>query len=57
MAVNPAAIIIDDGSLSTGGFLFKNGKNIFVPFKDSEGNRSILVQSMATFELDGKAGG
>jgi len=101
LAVNPAAIIIDDGSLSTGGFLFKNGKNIPlktirivdqqfredgvlpisselelidslgdkhalkanvgpiipVPFKDSEGNRSILVQSMGTFELDGEVGG
>jgi len=101
LAINPAAIIINDGSLSTGGFLFKNGKNIPlktirivdqqfredgvlpisselelidslgdkhtlkanvgpiipVPFKDNEGNRSILVQSMGTFELDGKAGG
>ena len=101
LAINPAAIIIDDGRLSTGGFLFKNGNNIPlktinivdqqfredgilpisselelvdslgdkhvlkanvgpiipVPFIDSEGNRSILVQSMGTFELDGKKGG
>ncbi|MFX0187466.1 MAG: hypothetical protein ACFE8A_06995 [Candidatus Hodarchaeota archaeon] len=28
LAINPAAIVGDDGSLSTGGFLFKNGKNI-----------------------------
>jgi hypothetical protein len=28
LAINPAAIIADDGRLSTGGFLFKNGKNI-----------------------------
>ena len=28
LAINPAAIITDDGRLSTGGFLFKNGKNI-----------------------------
>ncbi len=28
LAVNPAAIITDDGRLSTGGFLFRNGENI-----------------------------
>jgi len=28
LAINPAAIIANDGKLSTGGFLFKNGKNI-----------------------------
>ncbi|MFX0185113.1 MAG: hypothetical protein ACFE95_18675 [Candidatus Hodarchaeota archaeon] len=28
LAVNPAAIIADDGRLSTGGFLFKDGRNI-----------------------------
>jgi len=28
LAINPAAIITDDGRLSTGGFLFKDGKNI-----------------------------
>ena len=28
LAINPAAIISDDGRLSTGGFLFKDGKNI-----------------------------
>jgi hypothetical protein len=28
LAINPAAIIADDGRLSTGGFLFKDGKNI-----------------------------
>jgi hypothetical protein len=28
LAINPAAIITDDGRLSTGGFLFKAGKNI-----------------------------
>ncbi|MFO7794836.1 MAG: DUF7065 domain-containing protein [Promethearchaeati archaeon] len=28
LAVNPAAIIGEDGKLSTGGFLFRNGKNI-----------------------------
>ncbi|TFG08812.1 MAG: hypothetical protein EU539_01290 [Promethearchaeota archaeon] len=28
LAINPAAIIGDDGRLSTGGFLFKDGRNI-----------------------------
>jgi hypothetical protein len=28
LAINPAAIISDDGRMSTGGFLFKNGENI-----------------------------
>ncbi len=28
LAINPAAIVVDDGRLSTGGFLFKDGKNI-----------------------------
>jgi len=28
LAINPAAIIMEDGRLSTGGFLFKDGKNI-----------------------------
>lgn len=28
LAVNPAAIITDDGRISTGGFLYRNGKNI-----------------------------
>lgn len=28
LAVNPAAIIADDGRISTGGFLFKDGRNI-----------------------------
>lgn len=28
LAVNPAAIILEDGRLSTGGFLFKDGENI-----------------------------
>jgi len=28
LAINPAAIIANDGRLSTGGFLFKDGKNI-----------------------------
>jgi len=32
LAVNPAAIITDDGRLSTGGFLFRNGENI--PLKE-----------------------
>ena len=101
LAINPAAITTDDGRMSTGGFLFKDGKNIPlrtinivdqqyredsvfpisselkivdklgnkhslkarvgsiipVPFIDSEGNRSILVQSMGKFELNGRKGG
>jgi len=101
LAINPAAIITNDGRVSTGGFLFKDGKNIplkslrvinqtfqddnvfpisselelidaqndrhilkakvgpIIPvnFQDSEGNRSILVQSFGTFELDGIKGG
>jgi len=96
LAINPAAIVSEDGLLSTGGFLFKNGKNIPlktikiidqkfredkvlpvsseleiidfegekhllkakvgkiipVPFEDKEGNKSILVQSFGSFELD-----
>ncbi len=28
LAINPAVIVTDDGRVSTGGFLFKNGKNI-----------------------------
>jgi hypothetical protein len=28
LAINPAAIIAEDGRLSTGGFIFKDGKNI-----------------------------
>ncbi len=28
LAINPAVIVTDDGRLSTGGFLFKDGKNI-----------------------------
>jgi hypothetical protein len=28
LAINPAAVIAEDGRLSTGGFLFKEGKNI-----------------------------
>ncbi|WXG44427.1 MAG: hypothetical protein WED04_10395 [Promethearchaeati archaeon SRVP18_Atabeyarchaeia-1] len=28
LAINPAAIVADDGRMSTGGFLFKDGKNI-----------------------------
>ena len=28
LAINPAAIVMDDGKMSSGGFLFKNGKNI-----------------------------
>ncbi|MBD3211636.1 MAG: hypothetical protein GF311_03430 [Candidatus Lokiarchaeota archaeon] len=44
LAVNPAAIIGKDGKLSTGGFLFKDGKNI--PLKSIE----VLNQ---TFRDDG----
>jgi len=28
LAINPAAIITEDGRIATGGFMFKNGKNI-----------------------------
>jgi len=101
LAVNPAAIISDDGKLSTGGFIFKNGKNlplktikildqqfrkdnimpisselelidfndekyilkaqtgpiIPVPFKTKEGEQSILIQSMGSFQLNDISGG
>ena len=101
LSINPAAIIADDGRLSTGGFLFKDGQNIPlktirvvdqqfrddgvlpisseleiidftgakhilkakvgpiipVPFEDNEGNKSILVQSLGSFELDDIKGG
>jgi len=33
------------------------GSIIPIPFIDSEGNQSILVQSMGKFELDGLSGG
>ena len=101
LAINPAAIVTDDGRVSVGGFLFRDGKNIPlrtiqiikqefdkqgvypisselqiidnlgeehnlkaevgpivpVPFKDKEGNQSILIQSFGKFELDGIKGG
>jgi hypothetical protein len=101
LAINPAAIIADDGRISTGGFLFENGKNIPlktikildrkfredgvfpissdldivdfsgkrhslkahvgpiipVPFRDEQGNQSILIQSFGDFQLDGITGG
>lgn len=101
LAINPAAIISNDGRLSTGGFLYKNGKNIPlksivvkeqkfrkdgvfpisseleivdlsgdkhtlkaqvgnivpIPFEDGEGNKSILIQSFGSFELDGISDG
>ncbi|MHA1669073.1 MAG: DUF7065 domain-containing protein [Promethearchaeota archaeon] len=101
LTINPAAIVTDDGRVSIGGFLFKDGKNIPlrsiniikqefdeqgiypisselqildnlgeehnlkakvgpiipVPFKDKEGNQSILIQSFGQFELDGIKGG
>jgi hypothetical protein len=44
LAINPAAIITDDGRISTGGFLFKDGKNI--PLKTLR-----VVEQ--TFEKDG----
>ncbi len=28
LAINPAAVILDDGRISSGGFIYKNGKNI-----------------------------
>ena len=101
LTINPASIITEDGRISTGGFLFKDGKNIPlrtidvvdqqyredgvfpisstlkivdtignnyilkaqvgsiipVPFIDSKGNQSILVQSMGKFELNDRKGG
>jgi hypothetical protein len=101
LAINPAAIITDDGRLSTGGFIYKQGKNIPlkiikiinqifelngilpvsseleiidieghehllkgkvgsivpVPFKDFQGNKSVLIQSFGEFELNGFKGG
>ncbi|MHA1488632.1 MAG: DUF7064 domain-containing protein [Promethearchaeota archaeon] len=101
LAINPAAVINDEGKISSGGFIFKDGKNIPlktinileqkfeedgifpistklelidnlgdkhllnanvgpivpVPFQDNEGNKSILVQSFGSFELDGITGG
>jgi hypothetical protein len=101
LAINPAAIITDDGRLSTGGFLYKQGKNIPlktlkvinqifepngilpisseleiidieenkynlkgkvgkivpVPFKDFQGNKSVLIQSFGQFELNEFKGG
>lgn len=97
LAINPAAIITDEGEQSTGGFLYRSGKNIPlkhikiidqqfepngflpisseleiidkennhhtlegevgkiipVPFKDLQGNESVLIQSFGSFKLDG----
>ena len=96
LAINPAAIITDDGQQSTGGFLFKKAKNIPikhiniidqkfesngflpvsskleiidnednlyilegkvgkiipVPFRDTNGNESVLIQSFGKFKLN-----
>jgi len=96
LAINPAAIITDDGRISTGGFLYKQGKNvplksinilnqkfeqngilpisskleiiddedhkyilegevgkiIPVPFKNFQGNESVLIQSFGKFKLN-----
>ena len=101
LAINPAAIVTDDGRLSTGGFLYKQGKNIPlktiniitqkfepdgilpisselelfdneekkyilkgevgrivpIPFKDFQGNQSVLIQSFGKFNLNGIKGG
>ena len=101
LAINPAAIVTDDGRLSTGGFLYKKGKNIPlkkinilnqkfeqkgvlpisseleiidndgnkhkleakvgkiipVPFKDFQGNQSVLIQSFGKFKLNGTEDG
>jgi len=101
LAINPAAIVTDDGRLSTGGFLYKQGRNIPleniniidqqfetdgilpicselelvdnegnyytlqgrvgkiipVPFKDLQGNKSVLIQSFGEFKLNGIEGG
>ena len=44
LAINPAAIITDDNRLSTGGFIFKNGKNIQVNgFKYETENEDIVI--------------
>ncbi len=101
LAINPAAIIADDGRLSIGGFMFKDGVNIPlktiniveqsfesdgifpktslleitdwndekhslkgsvgsilpIPFKDPDGNKSVLIQAFGEYELDGISGG
>lgn len=101
LAINPAAIVMEDERLGTGGFLFKNGENIPlmeislkehkfdkdgvypvstvldlvdakgekhilrgkpgniipIPFEDEDGNKSILIQTFGTFELDDEKGG
>ncbi|MFO7837571.1 MAG: hypothetical protein R6V83_13090 [Candidatus Thorarchaeota archaeon] len=101
LAVNPAAVVAEDGSLATGGFIFREGenvpltsievishefradgvfptrtelelkdneKNIYrligepgpivpVPFTDSSGRESVLVQSFGKFELDNRLDG
>jgi hypothetical protein len=54
LAVNPAAIVLEDGRLSTGGFIFKDGKNI--PLKeikiiDQQFQNDGLIPISSTLEL------
>jgi len=45
------------GELLSKGFPVPAGPIIPVPFRDSEGNRSILIQAFGDFVLDGTVGG
>jgi hypothetical protein len=53
LAINPAAIIADDGRISVGGFLYKNGRNI--PLKQirivEQRYRDDVVPVSSTLEL------
>ena len=67
-ACNPAAIISDEGKVSTGGFIFKNGRNIAIKeirvldqqFSDNilpiNSKLQLLDEDGKTHVLTGKAG-
>ncbi|MGA2386862.1 MAG: hypothetical protein ABSG33_10050 [Candidatus Bathyarchaeia archaeon] len=68
LAVNPAAIVAEDGKVSTGGFIFKNGRNIPITrirVLDQQFSSEIfpvssklelLDEEGSTHTLEGKAG-
>ena len=68
LAVNPAAIVAEDGKVSTGGFIFKNGRNIPIKririldqqFVDEvfpvSSRLELLDEDGSTHTLEGKTG-
>jgi len=73
LALNPAAVVMEDGRIGTGGFIYKDGQNIpietirllehsyhdngVVPFRGDNGEVSFLIQSFGSFQLDERTGG